>query len=457
MNAPRNRSVEGTKLFYLKFTLYLTAADSRRSGKDGAGGVLADEITSEASPRASIDWDFAQKELRDNILKTSSSDSNNIKTEDTLVPPSSSSTAPTTVEGILTSAATCVPVNEGSTETEKTPSEKTPHAQNCGEDEGPASERQSSAASDEDLQESDMLVAERAESVVPTTTLSGNKPPCDTQTPPKVMLQLEPPATTGTSLPSESRSCSKHPPSPVPLSDPSLEVVGSAKVRAGECGRQKIADGTPPCRGGTVESPTSAADESVRGCAESQSSTGLSCGETTAMATSAKEASTSLQRDNGSNGVEVTAAERRLPTTPNVMEGRDIIRPSSPKNEEAQEDGRLDSAPRLQTPPRSPVAKGTTMAACCDAAATAVYAHKVKTALDIELQRAREAWRGAEGELERSQEERDELRAALQVVSVEISRDRASRVHAAAIVRWVDLAAACFTSSATKCQHGASK
>lgn len=35
----------------------------------------------------------------------------------------------------------------------------------------------------------------------------------------------------------------------------------------------------------------------------------------------------------------------------------------------------------------------------------------------IELKRAREAWRGAEGELERSQQERDELRAILQAVS----------------------------------------
>ena len=37
-------------------------------------------------------------------------------------------------------------------------------------------------------------------------------------------------------------------------------------------------------------------------------------------------------------------------------------------------------------------------------------------AILIELQRAREAWRGAEGELERIQEEMDELRATLQAV-----------------------------------------
>ncbi|CAN0361283.1 unnamed protein product, partial [Ectocarpus sp. 12 AP-2014] len=46
----------------------------------------------------------------------------------------------------------------------------------------------------------------------------------------------------------------------------------------------------------------------------------------------------------------------------------------------------------------------------------------------IELKRAREAWRGAEGELERSQQERDELRAILQAVQEQASeRRRADR------------------------------
>ncbi|CAM9137560.1 unnamed protein product [Ectocarpus sp. 4 AP-2014] len=46
----------------------------------------------------------------------------------------------------------------------------------------------------------------------------------------------------------------------------------------------------------------------------------------------------------------------------------------------------------------------------------------------IELKRAREAWRGAEGELERSQQERDELRAILQAVQEQATeRRRADR------------------------------
>lgn len=63
-------------------------------------------------------------------------------------------------------------------------------------------------------------------------------------------------------------------------------------------------------------------------------------------------------------------------------------------------------------PPSSPKAGGHTEAELT-ATTKAIQANKATL---MELQRAREAWRGAEGELERSQEERDELRATLQAV-----------------------------------------
>lgn len=63
-------------------------------------------------------------------------------------------------------------------------------------------------------------------------------------------------------------------------------------------------------------------------------------------------------------------------------------------------------------PPPSPKAGGKNETELT-ASSKAVHVNKATL---MELQRAREAWREAEGELERSQEERDELRATLQAV-----------------------------------------
>eukprot|EP00903_Cladosiphon_okamuranus_P016262 g14998.t1 len=73
-------------------------------------------------------------------------------------------------------------------------------------------------------------------------------------------------------------------------------------------------------------------------------------------------------------------------------------------------------------PPPSPKAGGQTEA---ELSAT-TKAIQVNKATLVELQRARVAWRGAEAELERSQDERDELRATLQAVQEEARERRRS-------------------------------
>lgn len=105
---------------------------------------------------------------------------------------------------------------------------------------------------------------------------------------------------------------------------------------------------------------------------------------------------------------------------PDTDSGKNRQLDPPPSNTDAeQEDGRHSQATYVAPPsPPSPLPPPSLKArrqneAELTASNKAIHVNKATL---MELQRAREAWRGAEGELERSQEERDELRATLQAV-----------------------------------------
>lgn len=97
----------------------------------------------------------------------------------------------------------------------------------------------------------------------------------------------------------------------------------------------------------------------------------------------------------------------------------------------ARDDGRHAQAAHVAPPPPPPPSPppplppkvGAQNETELTSSSKAIHVNKATL---VELQRAREAWRGAEGELERSQEERDELRATLQAVGTKPSLTRSS-------------------------------
>lgn len=376
-------------------------------------------IAAAAASRACVDWDFAQKELRNNTgVATSSTNSASIKTENARALPCSSPTAPPTAEDLQTAARTCLRVDD---EGDRPSSGNTRKPEDSGGDENAVSDGHPPAASDEDLQGGEVLATETAANVVPTSTSSGCcASPLPSPTSPIAVSQREPSAAAETPSPAEPRPCAKDPPSPGGLPATSLLVVvveAATSAAEGE-GRKQVEEGALSPRGGVVKKLPSAAVDGVPPCAGSPSSPGFfRVAPAAATEPSTPEAPRSLQRDIGGDRDQATVAQQRPSTTAEEMESKDTVDPASPIRVEAQKEGGVGSPPQDETPPSSSTETNKTPIADSSAAATAVYAHKVKAALDVELKRAREAWRGAEGELERSQEERDELRAALQLVS----------------------------------------
>lgn len=114
--------------------------------------------------------------------------------------------------------------------------------------------------------------------------------------------------------------------------------------------------------------------------------------------------------------------DAELPNANSDDERGKVNRPAS-SADATQDDGRrVQDTPAAPAPPPPPLPPplpppspkaGVQNMAELIASSKAVHVNKATL---MELQRAREAWRGAEGELERSQEERDELRATLQAV-----------------------------------------
>ncbi|CAM9171464.1 unnamed protein product, partial [Scytosiphon promiscuus] len=379
---------------------------------------VGDNVSTVAAPRVSVDWDFAQKEVRDSTL-ASSVNGATVKTETVLMP---LSPPLGTAGGLKPAASTRKRVEKGGSETEKALSSgSASDAQYCEGDGEAVSERRLAGVSNECLQGSRTPVSERVESVVLARTSSGCAPPLSSV----VMSQRERSAATGDPSVPEQHPCATDPPSPAPASDPLPGLVEAATVVTEEEGAQKLPEEALPQGGLTPEQLPSVADNGVLPCPPRRSSAGCSRGESAAevAATAASAAPRGLESDGSIDGDGTPAEEQGPSITTDNIEPIKIAGPSPPRSEKTHEDGTLGSAPQELTPPRSPTPASTTPTACGSAAATAVYAHKVKAALDIELQRAREAWRGAEGELERSQDERDELRAALEVVQDQ-ARDR---------------------------------